>query len=103
MVAIEGEINSGNAERLARCMRSFVSRTRPLVVDMTDGLFHDEAALRPFFGFNTECAAAGAEWALVAGAAIDALVQRVDRDHSLPMFDSLEQALRWCARTALGR
>jgi len=92
VVAVSGEIDACNAEPVGECLRGFVAPDRVLIVDLGGLGFLGVEGLTGLFRVGTECAAAGAQWALVTSHPVRRLLRVADPERTLPAVGSMMEA-----------
>ncbi|MEB3983649.1 STAS domain-containing protein [Mycobacterium sp. 663a-19] len=70
VVTIRGEIDAVNADWVGKYIRRFVVGQNPVVLDMSDVTRFAPAGISLLQTIDEDCAAAGAQWTLVAGPAV---------------------------------
>jgi len=93
VLAIGGEIDAANADRVADAIRRFSQLKAPLILDLSRLKFLGVAGFRALITVADEHQQAELHSSLVGGAALRRLT-RVFPDHGLPIADSVPEALQ---------
>lgn len=96
VVRIDGAVDAGNADAVARELRRFSLLRAPLVLDLSGLDFVASAGLEMLLALNGEHRRAGVPWCVVSGRALRRLT-RVIPNHGLPIVDSVSAAVRHVA------
>jgi anti-anti-sigma factor len=93
VLRLEGQIDTSNADEVARTIRRFARLRAPLVVDVSQLDFLAGAGLQMLLRLHEEQRQDQRHYNVVNGAALHRLT-RVVTDHGLPVVDSVPEALR---------
>lgn len=94
LIAISGDIDASNAERVSGYVRRFVRASRPVVLDMTDVNVLPASGIRNLLLFGDERADAGGCWVLVTNHRLHRILRVTVGDDALPVETSLTAALQ---------
>jgi anti-anti-sigma factor len=97
VVTVTGEIDASNAGRFANTIRYLTTAGRPLALDLSALDFLGVQGFRGLFRLNEACHRINLRWAIVDGPAVRILTRIADRDHALPMVDTVAEALQQLA------
>jgi anti-anti-sigma factor len=93
VVAIDGEIDAVNVDRVIECARRFVLARDPLVLDMSNVNSFAAEGISLLRDIAEECRAAGVEWMLVPSPAIIDRLRDADYDALFAVSRSVHEAL----------
>ena len=85
VVTVSGEIDASNAERFAAYALTRSAPGRRLTVDLTRLKFFGVEGFTALHTINTGCAAKGARWGLLPGAAVSRVLSICDPVGALPI------------------
>jgi anti-sigma B factor antagonist len=99
LVAVCGELDMASCERLKPAGDEAVFGRRPLILDLSACSFIDSSGLRLMLQIHrglTEDDAPSVPMAIVIGnSATRKMFSLTAIDHTIPLFDTLEEALEW--------
>jgi anti-anti-sigma factor len=93
VIAVSGQIDALNAERMNRCLSQFVTGERALILDLSDVDFLSFDGLRALLKLADKCRALGVEWAMVTGQSVRRLLRVGDPQQTLPAVGSMVEVL----------
>jgi anti-anti-sigma factor len=103
VVAATGELDAFNIHHLTDYASSFITRGRPLVLDLSQLDFLAAQGIRALFELDRECSGTGTDWAVLTGRPVTRLLRICDQDARLPAVTSIEEALERFSRPARAR
>ncbi len=77
VVTISGALHQGNVERATRYTERFILAEKPFVLDLSRVTSLTREAVSLLFDVDDHCAAAGVEWSLIAGRAVEQTLREV--------------------------
>jgi len=103
VVAARGELDAFNIHHLTEYVSSFVTRGRPLVLDLSQLDFLAAQGIQALFELDGKCGRTGIDWAVLTGHAVARLLRVCDQDARLPAVTSIDEALERFSRPARAR
>jgi anti-anti-sigma factor len=103
VVSAIGELDAFNIHHLTDYVSTFITRGRPLVLDLSQLDFLAAAGIRALFALDGECGRTGTDWAVLTGHPVDRLLRICDQDARLPAVSSIDEALQRFSRPARAR
>ncbi|MBI3216888.1 MAG: STAS domain-containing protein [Mycobacterium sp.] len=103
VVSVSGTIDRANLDRVTAFVRRFVLAEKSFVLDLSDidAIAAQSASL--LGAVAAACERAGVEWALIAGAPVNALLDRAEQVTDMPVIGSVPEALQYFADSAARR
>lgn len=77
VVTISGALREGNVERASRYTERFILAEKPFILDLSRVTSLSREAVSLLFDVDDVCAAAGVEWSLIAGRAVEQTLREV--------------------------
>jgi anti-anti-sigma factor len=93
IITIEGELDASNSAAFADHVDECAVAGTHLVLDLSPLTFFGTAGFSSLHTINVRCANASARWAMVSGEAVSRLLRVCDPDHTLPVVDSIAEAI----------
>ncbi|WP_179467639.1 STAS domain-containing protein [Mycolicibacterium vinylchloridicum] len=93
IITVHGELDASNAATFADHVDECAAAGTHLVLDLSPLQFFGTAGFSALHTINVRCANASARWAMVAGEAVSRLLRVCDPDHTLPVADSIAEAV----------
>lgn len=93
IITVQGELDASNAGAFADHVDECAGTGTRLVLDLSLLDFFGTAGFSALHTINVRCANATARWALVTGGAVSRLLRVCDPDHTLPVVDSIPEAI----------
>ena len=93
IITVQGELDASNAIAFADHVAECAASGGRLVLDLSQLAFFGTAGFSALHTINVRCANASAQWAMVAGDAVARLLRVCDPDHTLPVVDSVREAI----------
>jgi anti-anti-sigma factor len=93
IITVQGELDASNAAAFADHVDECAANGTHLVLDLSPLEFFGTAGFSALHTINVRCANASARWAMVTGEAVSRLMRVCDPDHTLPVADSIPEAL----------
>ncbi|AKK26588.1 STAS domain-containing protein [Mycobacterium sp. EPa45] len=93
IITVQGELDASNAIAFADHVDECAGTGSHLVLDLSPLAFFGTAGFSALHTINVRCANASARWAMVAGDAVARLLRVCDPDHTLPVVDSVREAV----------
>lgn len=93
IITVQGELDASNALAFADHVDECAATGTHLVLDLSLLDFFGTAGFSALHTINVRCANASARWALVSGDAVARLLRVCDPDHTLPVVDSVPEAV----------
>ncbi len=93
IITVRGELDASNAIAFADHVDACAASGSRLVLDLSPLEFFGTAGFSALHTINVRCANASARWALVSGDAVARLLRVCDPDHTLPVVDSVHDAI----------
>jgi anti-anti-sigma factor len=94
IVTVRGELDASNSAAFADYVDECTGRGTRLVLDLSSLEFFGTAGFSALHTINVRCANTASRWALVTGGAVSRLLRVCDPDHTLPIADSVTDAIR---------
>jgi len=93
IITVQGELDASNAAAFADHVDECAATGKQLVLDLSPLDFFGTAGFSALHTINVRCANASARWAMVTGEAVSRLMRVCDPDHTLPVADSIPEAI----------
>jgi anti-anti-sigma factor len=93
IITVQGELDASNAAAFADHVDACATTGTHLVLDLSPLEFFGTAGFSALHTINVRCANASARWAMVTGEAVSRLMRVCDPDHTLPVTDSIPEAI----------
>jgi anti-anti-sigma factor len=93
IITVHGELDASNAAAFADHIDECAAAGTHLVLDLSPLQFFGTAGFSALHTINVRCANASARWAMVTGEAVSRLLRVCDPDHTLPVADSVVEAV----------
>ncbi|BBY65339.1 STAS domain-containing protein [Mycolicibacterium helvum] len=93
IITVHGELDASNSAAFADRVDESAAAGTQLVVDLSSLEFFGTAGFSALHTINVRCANASARWAMVTGEAVSRLMRVCDPDHTLPVVDSIPEAI----------
>lgn len=93
IITVTGELDASNAAAFADHVDECAAAGTHLVLDLSPLEFFGTAGFSALHTINVRCANASARWAMVSGEAVSRLLRVCDPDHTLPVADSVADAV----------
>ena len=93
IITVQGELDASNATQFADHVERCATEGVRLILDLSPLDFFGTAGFSALHTINVRCAHAGSRWALVSGDSVSRLLRVCDRDHVLPVANSVPEAI----------
>ncbi|MCV7347390.1 sulfate transporter [Mycolicibacterium rhodesiae] len=93
IITVQGELDASNAIAFADHVDACAAVGDRLVLDLSPLSFFGTAGFSALHTINVRCANASARWVMVTGEAVSRLLRVCDPDHTLPVADSVREAV----------
>jgi anti-anti-sigma factor len=93
IITVHGELDASNSAAFADHVDECAAAGTHLVLDLSPLQFFGTAGFSALHTINVRCANASARWAMVTGEAVSRLLRVCDPDHTLPVADSISDAV----------
>lgn len=93
IVTVRGQIDAANVDQLSEQARRFVLAKEPVVLDLSAVTSFAPAGIWLLCVLDGDCRAAGVDWTLIEGAAVNEILRDFDEDAKFPISSSVDQAL----------
>jgi anti-anti-sigma factor len=93
IITVQGELDASNSIAFANHVDDCAAAGTRLVLDLSPLEFFGTAGFSALHTINVRCANASARWAMVTGEAVSRLMRVCDPDHTLPVADSVAEAI----------
>ncbi|HTY28252.1 MAG TPA: STAS domain-containing protein [Mycobacterium sp.] len=93
IITVQGELDASNATQFADHVERCATEGVRLILDLSPLDFFGTAGFSALHTINVRCAHTGSRWALVSGDSVSRLLRVCDRDHALPVADSVPEAI----------
>jgi anti-anti-sigma factor len=93
IITVEGALDASNSTAFANHVDDCAATGTRLVLDLSPLEFFGTAGFSALHTINVRCANASARWAMVTGEAVSRLMRVCDPDHTLPVADSIPEAI----------
>jgi anti-anti-sigma factor len=97
VVRIQGDVDTGNVDRLGERTRRFIMANDPVVLDLSGVKSFAEEGISLLQAVAEGCRSAKIEWTLVASPAVTALLRDSELDDAFPTARSAQEALHYFA------
>jgi anti-anti-sigma factor len=93
VVAISGDVDGTNIDRVHAHIRGVISEAQSLVLDLSAVQSMGVAGLRALSAFGDQCEKAGVTWAVVAGRLVSVTLRAGEGANMVPVLGSIAEAL----------
>ncbi|MCX2933676.1 STAS domain-containing protein [Mycobacterium sp. CVI_P3] len=93
IITVQGELDASNSAAFADHVDECAAAGTHLVLDLSPLQFFGTAGFSALHTINVRCANASSRWAMVTGDAVSRLLRVCDPDHTLPVADSIVEAI----------
>lgn len=93
VVTVRGRIDASNVDQLSEAARRFVLGNEPLVLDLSEVTEFAPAGIWLLCVLDGDCRAAGVDWTLIEGPAVNALLGDFEEEAKFPTASSVSEAL----------
>jgi anti-anti-sigma factor len=93
IITVRGELDASNSAAFADHVAEYAATGMHLVLDLSPLQFFGTAGFSALHTINVRCANTSTRWVTVTGEAVSRLLRICDPDHTLPVADSVPEAV----------